>query len=161
MEAPFTPDENSLSINLDMKEHFRDLKGGEMDQIGKVVKAAVEAAIPAIIKAVKEVILETVRREVNPLLLQSQFANDQLDQNIRKENLRFAGIPEVAGQSEAELVGEVIKIAKEAGVELSQNDVDTCHRLGAPKQLAPSPSQPTPEDGQQRTPKPRPRQVID
>ena len=61
-------------------------------------------------------------------------------------------------------MGEVIKVAKEAGVELSMSDIDICHRLGAPSkvphQTRPAQTQPTNAYQTQQLEKPKPRQTI-
>ena len=159
MGASAPVEEKGVYIDFDINEHLQGLKGGEkekMKNLGKVVKAAVEAAIPSIILAVKEAFLVTVKEEVNPLLLHSQFVHDQLDQNMRKENLRLAGVAEAGDESKEVLAGKILQVAKEAGVELSPNDIDTCHRIGTP----PRPVTPIQNGQHQEASTPKPRQVF-
>ena len=117
------------------------------------VQTAVQAAIPAVIQAVKDACL--MKEDVNPHLLRAQFKHDELDQNMRRENLRITGLPESQEESEEALIGAVVKVAKEAGVELAVGDLDTCHRLGSP----PKPTQNQPQNGKEQV-KPKPRQTF-
>ena len=78
-----------------------------------------KAAIPAIVQAVKEACVLSVKEQINPHLLRTQFRLDELEQKTRMENLRISGLPEPQGEeSEEALSGKVCKLAEVAGVTL-------------------------------------------
>ena len=57
------------------------------------------------------------------------FANDDLDQYNRRENIRIYGVPEISGKKDD---GEdvLFQIAEELNIELDEWDIQRCHRLG-------------------------------
>ena len=62
--------------------------------ISSAVEAAVKAAIPSIVAAVKDACIKAVKEEINPTLLITQYKQDELDQQLRRENIRITGFPE-------------------------------------------------------------------
>ena len=98
--------------------------------ITKAVDAALKAALPQIVQVVKEACLSTVKEAINPHLLRIQFQQDEIQQELKRDNLRFSGIPETEGETEDQLAEKVAKVAKEVGVELHSKDISSCHRLG-------------------------------
>ena len=51
----------------------------------------------------------------------------ELQQYIRRNNIEIAGIPDSVGQNELEK--KVIEIAKAVDIDITQNDIEACHRL--------------------------------
>lgn len=111
--------------------------------IGNAVETAVKAAIPAIVRAVREACVASVKEDINPHLLRSQFERDEVDQQMRRENLRIIGLTEGqvgqaeteenAGESEEALMGKVCQLAEEVGVNITPDDISTCYRVGKPR----------------------------
>ena len=56
------------------------------------------------------------------------YETDRLAQYTRRENVRIAGIPETEGEN---VKHKVIDLAQIMVVNITQNDINTCHRLGA------------------------------
>ena len=54
--------------------------------------------------AVKDACIQAIRDEMNPTLLINQYKQDDLDQNMRRENLRITGLPEGGEGEETEEV---------------------------------------------------------
>ena len=138
-----------LFVNFDIDDHLQDIKVGERgkfaDLLTSAVRAAVEAAIPAIITAVKNVCLSAVKEEVNPHLLRLQYKQDELAQQLRRDNLRIAGVKEEEEtneeseqsekkeekeESEEMLQSKVIQCAAKVGVTIKKEDLSTCYRVG-------------------------------
>ena len=96
------------------------------------MEAAVKAAIPSIVAAVKDACIHAIRSEMNPTLLINQSKQDDLDQNIRRENLRIAGLPERREGEETEevLINKLCTLAKEVVVEMPPEGISSCYRLG-------------------------------
>lgn len=76
-----------------------------------------------------------------------RYKHDKLEQYTRRESIRLVGISEEADETTEALQQKIVKVAADAGVEMSTSDISVCHRLGnkAPDQLQ-----------QGRSPKPRP-----
>ena len=56
------------------------------------------------------------------------YETDRLAQYTRGENVRIAGIPETEGENVEQ---KVIDLAQIMGDNITQNDINACHRLGA------------------------------
>ena len=58
-----------------------------------------------------------------------EFERDtgELQQYIRRNNIEIAGIPDSVGQNELEK--KVIEIAKAVDIDVTENDIEACHRL--------------------------------
>ena len=59
------------------------------------------------------------------------YETDRLAQYTRREYVRIAGIPETEGENVKQ---KVIDLAQIMGVNITQNYINTCHRLGARQQ---------------------------
>ena len=104
--------------------------------ITSAVEAAMKAALPSIVAAVKDACIQAIKKEINPTLLITQYKQDSLDQQMRRENLRVTGLPEGGEEEETEkgLTKQVCTLAKEMGVEISPECISSCHRIGRKSQ---------------------------
>ena len=91
-----------------------------------------KAAIPSIVAAVKDACIQAIRGEMNPTLLINQYKQDDLDQNMRRENLRITGLPEGGEGEETEevLINKMCTLAKEVEVEMPPECISSCYRIG-------------------------------
>ena len=89
-----------------------------------------KAALPQIVQVVKEACLNTIKEAINPNLLRIQFQQDEIQQELKRDNLRPTGIPEAEEETEEQLAESVAKVAREVGVEIRLEDISSCHRFG-------------------------------
>ena len=81
-------------------------------------------------QVVKEACLNTIKEAINPHLLLIHFQQDEIQQELRRDNLRLTGIPEAEEETEEQLAESVAEVAREVGVEIRPEDISSCHRLG-------------------------------
>ena len=127
--------EKGFFVNFDIEDQLEGVDQAEKGKMGEIIMRAVEAtvkaAIPAVVQAVKEVCFAAMKEVVNPHLLRLQYKADEIEQSTRRENLRISGLPEADGdETEDQLIAKVCDVAEKAGVDVSERDVSTCHRLG-------------------------------
>ena len=126
----------SSNIQLNLDELCGELSesgvaGSQISQlIAKAVDTALKAALPQIVQVVKEACLNTIKEAINPHLLRIQFQQDEIQQELRRDNLRFTGISEAEEETEEQLIESVAKVAREVGVEIRPEDISSCHRFG-------------------------------
>ena len=145
---------SKVSVDLTgLRDGLGDLKvgakGGDIAQIiANAVQEAIQTAIPSIVQAVKDACIQSIKEQINPHVLNTQFQLDAIDQRSRMDNLRINGLPESQGDSEeAEevLVNKLCKLAEAVGVDVNPTcDISSCHRVGK----------------RQAIPGARPRQVV-
>ena len=89
----------------------------------KILKFELSQAKKEIVQVKKE--NERLKQAINLNI----FANDDLDQYNRRENIRIYGVPEISGKKDD---GEdvLFQIAEELNIELDEWDIQRCHRLG-------------------------------
>ena len=131
-----TADGGSINTQLNhgLSEQLSESMAGDSQIsqiISKAVDAAIKAALPQIINAVKEACFSTIKANLNPHLLRIQFKQDEMQQEMRRDNLRLTGLPESQEEeTEDQLINSVKAVAKEAGVDIRSEDISACHRLG-------------------------------
>ena len=130
--------DHGVFINIDEAlQQLGEFKIGGRDNLAQIVttavQAAVKAALPAIMQAVRDACMESMKEVINPYLLRTQFKQDELQQEMKRENLRLSGLPENEEETEDVLIQKVCGVAREVGVELQLADFSSCHRLGKPR----------------------------
>ena len=123
---------NSVSSNQS-KEHFNESDGIILNEINqtmkhskeemKILKFELNQAKTEIVQVKKE--NERLKQAIDLNI----FANDDLDQYNRRENIRIYGVPEIGGKKDD---GEdvLFQVAEELNMELDEWDIQRCHRLG-------------------------------
>ena len=88
----------------------------------KILKFELSHAKKEIVQVKKE--NERLKQAINL----SIFANDDLDQDNHRENIRIYGVPKISGKKDD---GEdvLFQIAEELNTELDEWDIQRCHRL--------------------------------
>jgi hypothetical protein len=71
--------------------------------------------------------LKSTRQFTQQTALLNKYANDQVEQYTRRDNLRLFGIPE---EDHEDLEQKIIEIAKSINVDLCKDDFSVAHRLG-------------------------------
>ena len=97
----------------------------------EMISALQDIFTPIIDRAVSAAVKdkdEEIGRLRQELAEQRRTIND-LEQYSRKNCLNISGIPESSGEN---VVSKVAELGKAVGVEISQSDIDTAHRLGNP-----------------------------
>ena len=118
------PNPPKLGFFVNLQDFGDQIDGADSRAISQaiagVVEAAVKATTPSIVAAVKDACIQAIRGEMNPTLLINQYKQDDLDQNMRRENLSITGLPE-GGEGEGTeevLINKICTLAKEVGVEM-------------------------------------------
>ena len=96
-----------------------------------VVKAVVHAMIPVMTKLVSDITSAAkplVTEKVCKALQDHENKFDEQEQYSKKDNIIIRGVPERKGESTNNIV---CKIAQAVGVECTEKDISTSHRLGA------------------------------
>ena len=123
---------NSVSSNQS-EEHFNESDRIVLNEINqtmkhlkeemKIFKFELTQAKTEIVQVKKE--NERLKQAINLNI----FANDDLDQYNRRENIRIYSVSEISGKKDD---GEdvLFQIAEELNIELDEWDIQRCHRLG-------------------------------
>ena len=99
--------------------------------IMKAVAVAIASTTETVIQNLKQEIAEakTVSNDVEILKVrveEQKAASEKLEQYTRKENVKIFGLNESENEN---LEEKVVILSKEAGVDITSNDISVCHRL--------------------------------
>ena len=102
--------------------------------LASVVSTAVATATREIIVQLKGELASLAEQKVElnraKAQIQSQRCElERLEQYTRRDNVRIFGMEEVEGENTSQVV---VQLAKEIGVDMTEADLSTCHRLGVP-----------------------------
>lgn len=102
-----------------------------MPGIANIISVAVATAVSA---AVKDVVDKLVRSsdEAQKYCLLNRYENDRLEQYMRRDNVRIAGLSEEEDENEEILQVKTIELAADMGVTVEPGDISTVHRVGRP-----------------------------
>ena len=125
---------NSVSSNQS-EEHFNEsdrIVLYEINQTMKHLKEEMKILKFEYAKQKKNKKTVQVKKEnerINQAINLNIFANNDLDQYNRRENIRICGVPEISGEKDD---GEdvLFQIAEELNIELDEWDIQKCHRQG-------------------------------
>lgn len=93
--------------NTELKKEVKALKDRESDLVSQVAEAKKMATVAM------------------------SLAN-KADQYNRRSNLRIYGIPEKTGDQQEDVEGLVLKVCADLKVNVTNKDIEACHRLGRP-----------------------------
>lgn len=118
-------------------------EGKDRQLVCDIVKAVVAALFPMVqsISAQLQNSSQISTTKVKSVIQKQNHRLDELDQYSRRDNIVFRGVSEKEGESTTKLV---LDIAACAGVDISEADISTSHRLGKPPQVRTSTSKPRP-----------------
>ena len=122
---------NSVSSNQS-EEHFNESDRIVLNEINQTMKHLKEMKILKFELGQAKKEIDQVKKE-NERLKQAInlniFANDELDQYNRRENIRIYGVPEISRKKDDD-EDVLFQIAEELNIELDEWNILRCHHLG-------------------------------
>lgn len=123
----------SIESSRTVTKTAKEVASAIMPGIANIITVAVSTAISS---AVKDLVnkLNHETASVQKLSLLHKYDNDNLEQYMRRDNLRVFGIEEEDDENEEVLEAKLIGVAADMGVELESSDISVAHRTGKPGQ---------------------------
>lgn len=109
----------------------RDVAALIMPGIANIISVAVSTAVSNAVKDVANTLMKNTN-DARKYCLLNKYENDRLEQYIRRDNLRIAGLIEEANEDEQTLLVKTIEVAADMGATVEPSDIATVHRLGKP-----------------------------
>ena len=110
----------------------RDVAALIMPGIASIISVAVATAVSNAVKDVAETLKKSTD-DAQKFCLINRYENDRLEQYMRRDNLRIAGLSEEENEDEETLLAKTIEVATDMGVTVEPGDISTVHRLGKPR----------------------------
>ena len=124
---------------------LKSVSGTEGDLLLKLVPA-LAAAVSVVVGEVMEAVLVKLGEKLEELLPAARaaapdpglaavvrnltYANDRLEQYTRRESVRIFGVRQENGETAEDVETKALRVIKDAGVEVSAEDIAAVHRVG-------------------------------